>query len=75
VAVRIPAEPVTVEDAWARTLLAEIQEFGATHDRPQPLVQVTLADGEQFFLAAFEPRPGDGFVTSPCIRTPKRRRT
>ena len=24
---------------------------------------MTLADGEQFFLAALEPRPGDGFVT------------
>ncbi len=24
---------------------------------------MTLADGEQFFLAALDPRPGDGFVT------------
>ena len=24
---------------------------------------MTLADGEQFFLASLEPRPGDGFVT------------
>jgi PII-like signaling protein len=63
VAMRIPAEPVTAEDLWARTLLAEIQEFATSHDRPQPLVQVTLADGEQFFLAALESRPGDGFVT------------
>jgi PII-like signaling protein len=60
---RIPAEASTAEDAWARTLVAEIQEFAVTHDRPQPLVQVTLADGEQFFLAALDPRPGDGFVT------------
>jgi len=60
---RIPTQPSTAEDAWAQTLVAEIQEFSATHDRPQPLVQVTLADGEQFFLAALDPRPGDGFVT------------
>jgi PII-like signaling protein len=60
---RIPSEPVTAEDTWARTLVAEIEEFAATHDRPQPLVRVTLADGEQFFLAWLEPRPGDGFVT------------
>ena len=54
---------MTAEDEWARTLVAEIAEFAATHDRPQPLVRVTLADGEQFFLASLEPRPGDGFVT------------
>jgi PII-like signaling protein len=63
VSTRIPSEPLTAEDSWAQMLLSEIQEFAKTHDRPQPLVQVTLADGEQFFLAALEPRPGDGFVT------------
>ena len=63
VATSVPSEPLTVEDAWARTLVAEIAEFAATHGRPQPLVRVTLADGERFFLAALEPRPGDGFVT------------
>jgi hypothetical protein len=54
---------VTAEDEWARELLDEIREFAATHDRPQPLVRVSLADGERFFLASLEPRPGDGFVT------------
>ena len=63
VAARIPTEPVTSEEAWARTLIDEISEFARTHDRPQPLVQVTLADGERFFLAAVEARPGGGFVT------------
>jgi hypothetical protein len=33
------------------------------HERPQPLVRVSLDDGEQFFLASVEPRPGGGFVT------------
>ena len=60
---RPPSEPMTAEDAWAQTLIAEVAEFAATRDRPEPLVRVTLADGEQFFLAALEPRPGDGFVT------------
>jgi hypothetical protein len=60
---RIPSEPLTAEDTWARTLIAEIEEFAATHTRPQPLVRVTLADSEQFFLASLEPLPGDGFVT------------
>ena len=58
-----PVRAMTAEDAWARTLVAEIAEFAATHNRPQPLVRVTLADDEQFFLASLEPRPGDGFVT------------
>jgi hypothetical protein len=56
-------EPLTPEDDWARTLVAQIAEFAATHDRPRPLVRVTLTDDEQFFLAALAPRPGDGFVT------------
>ena len=63
VATRIPAEPLTAEDTWARTLVGEIEEFAATHNLPEPLVRVTLADDEQFFLAALDPRPGDGFVT------------
>jgi hypothetical protein len=62
-ATHIPAGPLTPEDSWARTLVAQIHEFATTHDRPQPLVHVTLADGEKFFLAGLEPRPGDGFVT------------
>ena len=62
-AIRAPSEPVTAEETWARTLVAEIQDFAPAHSRPQPLVRVTLDDGEQFFLASLEPRPGDGFVT------------
>jgi PII-like signaling protein len=62
-ATRVPAEPATPEAEWARTLVTEIAEFAATHHRPYPLVRVTLADGEQFFLASLGARPGDGFVT------------
>ncbi len=58
-----PEQPRTPEERWARTLLDEIAEFAASHERPEPLVRVTLGDGEQFFLAALEPRPGRGFVT------------
>jgi PII-like signaling protein len=60
---RVPSKPLTAEDSWARSLIIEIREFASSHDRAHPLVQVTLVDGEQFFLAALEPRPGDGFVT------------
>ncbi len=57
------SDPPSPEDVWTSTLVAEIREFATAHDRPQPLVQVTLADGERFFLAAVEARPGGGFVT------------
>jgi PII-like signaling protein len=59
----MPTEAVTPEDQWAHTLVDEIREFAARHDRPRPLVRVTLTDGEEFFLAGIEARPGDGFVT------------
>jgi PII-like signaling protein len=58
-----PSETPSDEEAWAQTLIAEVKQFAAAHDRPDPLVRVTLADGEQFFLASLDPRPGDGFVT------------
>ena len=60
---RSASEPPSPEDLWASALVAEIREFAVTHDRPEPLVQVTLADGERFFLAAVDARPGAGFVT------------
>ena len=63
VVTRIPPGGGSPEDEWARRLIDEIREFSETHDRPRPLVRVTLADGEQFYLSALEPRPGDGFVT------------
>jgi len=63
-----PPEPIALsgdrdEDRWVRSLIDAIREFAAAQDRPQPLVRVTLADGEQVFLAAVDPRPGGGFVT------------
>jgi PII-like signaling protein len=51
------------EREWATRMLEQIDEFAHAHDRPRPLVRVTLADGEAFFLAALEPRPGHGFIT------------
>jgi PII-like signaling protein len=59
----LPAAPVTPEDHWVLALVAQIAGFAASHQRPRPLVRVSLADGEQFFLASVEPRPGAGFVT------------
>ena len=62
----------TPEGEWARALTDEIREFAETHGRPRPLIRVTLTGGEQFFLAALEPRPGDGFVTLPHPHRPDR---
>ena len=39
------------------------QAFAREHGRHEPLVRVTLVDGERFFLASLEEHPGDGFVT------------
>jgi PII-like signaling protein len=63
VGARVPSDPVTPEDHWARALLDEIGEYARARGRKQPLVRVTLADSESFFLAGLEPRPGRGFVT------------
>ena len=59
----VPPAGGSAEDEWARRLVEEIRDFAVTHDRPQPLVRVTLVGGEQFYLSALDPRPGDGFVT------------
>jgi PII-like signaling protein len=56
-------EPATEEERWAAGLVEAIREFAAARGRPQPLVRVTLTDGERFLLAGLEPRPGHGFVT------------
>lgn len=57
-----PAETGTPEGRWVEALLDEIADFGRARRR-QPLVRVTLSDGERFFLARMEARPGNGFVT------------
>jgi PII-like signaling protein len=62
-ATTVSAVPATPEADWVRTVVGEIGEFAATHNRPRPYVRVTLADGEQFFLASLSAQPGDGFIT------------
>jgi PII-like signaling protein len=58
----LPAVGTTDAD-WVRSLCEQVAAFAGARGRPEPLVRVTLADGEQFFLAAVEPTPGGGFVT------------
>jgi hypothetical protein len=40
-----------------------IRDFAVARDSPEPLVRLTLEDGEQFFLQAMTPGPGDDFAT------------
>jgi len=63
VAPPVPADPSTPEEAWTRALVDEIRRFATGRSAAPPLVRVTLDDGEQFFLAGLDPRPGHGFVT------------
>ena len=59
-----PASPtLAADDAWVRALSDQAHAFARSCGRREPLVRVTLADGERFFLATIEAAPGAGFVT------------
>jgi PII-like signaling protein len=49
--------------AWVRDLLERVARFARERESLDPVVRLTLADEERFFLYAVEPGPGDGFVT------------
>ena len=51
------------EAAWVNLFAAQADAFARERGQHEPLVQVTLVDGEQFFLASLHPEPGDGFIT------------
>lgn len=61
----VPATPRAErgEAAWVDRFAAQVDTFARDRGRHEPLVRVTLVDGEQFFLASLEEAPGDGFVT------------
>jgi len=58
-------EPAGADDSgpWVRALLGRVELFGRERGASDPVIRITLADGEQFFLHAVEPGPGAGFVT------------
>ena len=69
---RAGAQPARPSDAdldveggedWVGRLAAQAEAFARTRGLQQPIVRVTLVDGEQFFLASLQPEPGDGFIT------------
>lgn len=48
---------------WVQALLRRVERFAGERGVRDPVVRVTLADGERFFLETVEPGPGDEFVT------------
>ena len=44
--------------AWVRALAEQAADFARTGGLLQPIVRVTLSDGERFFLAHADPRTG-----------------
>ena len=48
---------------WVAGMRRAIRDFAQSRQCPKPLVRVTLDDGEQFFLEAMAPGPGEDFVT------------
>ncbi len=54
---------VTAESSWVARFNEQVATFARDRRRHEPLVRVTLSDGEQFFLASLDERPGEGLVT------------
>jgi hypothetical protein len=48
---------------WIAGMRHSIREFAQSRQCPEPLVRVTLDDGEQLFLQSMTPGPGDDFAT------------
>jgi hypothetical protein len=63
VAPREPTVHVSRASDWVAGMRRSIRDFAQDRKCPEPLVRVTLDDGEQFFLQAMTPGPGDDFVT------------
>jgi PII-like signaling protein len=51
------------ESPWLREMRDRIRDFTRLRGVHEPVVRVTLADGERFFLYAIEPGPGREFLT------------
>jgi hypothetical protein len=60
---REPTVHVSRASDWVAGMRRSIRDFAQSRKCPEPLVRVTLDDGEQFFLQAMTPGPGDDFAT------------
>jgi hypothetical protein len=61
-----PREPtlrVSRASDWVVGMRRSIREFAESRKCPEPIVRVTLDDGEQLFVQALSPGPGDDFAT------------
>jgi hypothetical protein len=61
-----PIEPsvrISRASEWVAGMQRSVREFAQRRNCAEPLVRVTLDDGEQFFLQAMKSGPGDEFVT------------
>jgi hypothetical protein len=63
VAPREPTVHISRASDWVAGMRRSIREFAQSRQCPQPVVRVTLDDGEQFFLQGMTPGPGDNFAT------------
>jgi PII-like signaling protein len=48
---------------WLAELMERVERFSRARGGRAPVVRITLADDERFFLYAIEPGPGDDFLT------------
>jgi hypothetical protein len=60
---RQPTIYVSRASDWIAGMRHSIREFAESRECSQPLVRVTLDDGERFFLQAMTPGPGDDFAS------------
>jgi len=51
------------ERAFIAAISDRVRAFAASRDCETPAVRATLANGENFLLAAMEPEPGGGMIT------------
>lgn len=57
------AEIAAEQSPWLQGLLGQVQEFTRERGGRAPIIRVTLADSEQFFLFAIEAGPGNELLT------------
>jgi hypothetical protein len=63
VAPREPTVHVSRASDWVAGMRRSVRDFAQARQCPEPFVRVMLDDGEQFFLQAMTPGPGDDFAT------------
>jgi PII-like signaling protein len=54
---------VAAGSSWVARFNEQVAMFARDRGRHEPLVRVSLSDGEQFFLASLDEQPGGGLVT------------